>query len=245
MRLARTYDTEDELALRRFGTAVMKYWICKRGPLAAVEALECLGGNGFVEESIMGQFFRDIEIGTVWEGSGNVAALDVMRAAAREPEGLPAFLAECELAAGADRRLDEHLAKLRDELDHARGRGARGRDAPPGRGHGRRLPGEPARSPRSARGRRRLLRVTPERRRARVRHAARGRGRGDDRRPGARGLSAGMRFEGLSVAEARGFAERWLPAWTGNDPERLVSFYAATPSTATPRSPTVSRAATR
>ena len=53
MRIARTYDTEDELPLRRFGTAVMKYWICKRGPLAAVEALECLGGNGFVEESIM------------------------------------------------------------------------------------------------------------------------------------------------------------------------------------------------
>jgi putative acyl-CoA dehydrogenase len=116
MRLARTYDTEDELPLRRFGTAVLKYWICKRGPLAAVEALECLGGNGFVEESIMAQFFRDIEIGTVWEGSGNVAALDVMRAAAREPAGLEAFLAECALAAGSDRRVDEHLAKLRAEV---------------------------------------------------------------------------------------------------------------------------------
>jgi putative acyl-CoA dehydrogenase len=117
MRIARTYDTDGELPLRRFGTAVMKYWICKRGPIAAVEALECLGGNGFVEESIMGQFFRDIEIGTVWEGSGNVAALDVMRAASREPEGLPALLAECDLAAAGDRRLDEHLAKLKRDLE--------------------------------------------------------------------------------------------------------------------------------
>jgi putative acyl-CoA dehydrogenase len=121
MRIARTYDSDDELSLRRFGTAVMKYWICKRGPLAAVEALECLGGNGFVEESIMAQFFRDIEIGTVWEGSGNVAALDVMRAAAREPEGLPAFLAECRLGAGADPRLDKHLAKLERELEKLEG----------------------------------------------------------------------------------------------------------------------------
>jgi putative acyl-CoA dehydrogenase len=115
MRVAGAYDG-DELPFRRFATAVMKYWICKRGPLAAVEALECLGGNGFVEESIMPQFFRDIEIGTVWEGSGNVAALDVLRAIVREPEGLPAFMQECELAAGADARLDAHLARLREEL---------------------------------------------------------------------------------------------------------------------------------
>jgi putative acyl-CoA dehydrogenase len=116
MRVARSYDTEDELPFRRFSTAVMKYWISKRGPLAAVEALECLGGNGFVEESIMPQFFRDIEIGTVWEGSGNVAALDVLRAAAREPESYAAFISECELAAGADRRLDAHLAKLNGQM---------------------------------------------------------------------------------------------------------------------------------
>ena len=95
MRVARSYDDDDEMLFRRFGTAIMKYWICKRGPVAAVEALECLGGNGFVEESIMPQFFRDIEIGTVWEGSGNVAALDVLRAMVREPEGMPAFMAKC------------------------------------------------------------------------------------------------------------------------------------------------------
>jgi putative acyl-CoA dehydrogenase len=116
MRLARSYEREEELAFRRFGTAVMKYWIAKRGPIAAAEALECLGGNGFVEESIMPQFFRDIEIGTVWEGSGNVAALDVLRAMAREPEGLPAFFDECELAAGGNAALDAHLARLRTEL---------------------------------------------------------------------------------------------------------------------------------
>jgi putative acyl-CoA dehydrogenase len=116
MRVARSYDTDDELLFRRFGTAIMKYWICKRGPVAAVEALECLGGNGFVEESIMPQFFRDIEIGTVWEGSGNVAALDVLRAMVRDPEGVPQFLDECELAAGANERLDAHLVNLRKRV---------------------------------------------------------------------------------------------------------------------------------
>ncbi len=116
MRVARSYDTDGEVLFRRFSTAIMKYWISKRGPIAAAEALECLGGNGFVEESIMPQFFRDIEIGTVWEGSGNVAALDVLRAMVREPEGMPAFLAECELAQGADPLLDAHLSRLRKQL---------------------------------------------------------------------------------------------------------------------------------
>jgi putative acyl-CoA dehydrogenase len=116
MRVARSYDSDEELLFRRFSTAITKYWISKRGPLAAVEALECLGGNGFVEESIMPQFFRDIEIGTVWEGSGNVAALDVLRAMVREPDGLPVFLAECDLAHGGNPLLDAHLAELRHQL---------------------------------------------------------------------------------------------------------------------------------
>jgi putative acyl-CoA dehydrogenase len=116
LRVARSYDGDDEIAFRRFATAVMKYWISKRGPIAAVEALECLGGNGFVEESIMPQFYRDVEIGTVWEGSGNVAALDVLRASAREPEGFPAFIEECKRAAGAERRLDEHLHRLETRM---------------------------------------------------------------------------------------------------------------------------------
>jgi len=117
MRIARAYDEGDaEASFRRFATAVEKYWVCKRAPMHAAEALECLGGNGFVEESGMPRIYRDSPLNSIWEGSGNVAALDVLRAMAKEPEGLPAFLAECELAAGADARLDEHLGKVKDGL---------------------------------------------------------------------------------------------------------------------------------
>ena len=111
LRLARAYD-EDDRALRRFATAVMKYWICKRATPHAAEALECLGGNGYVEESPMPQLLRDAPLNGIWEGSGNVISLDVLRALAREPEGLPAFLAECELGRGGDARLDAHLDAL-------------------------------------------------------------------------------------------------------------------------------------
>jgi putative acyl-CoA dehydrogenase len=112
MRVARSYDSEDEPAFRRLATAITKYWVCKRAPLAAVEALECLGGNGFVEESVLPQVYRDVEIGTVWEGSGNVAALDALRAIAKDPEGLEALITECGLAAGADPRLDAHMDRV-------------------------------------------------------------------------------------------------------------------------------------
>jgi putative acyl-CoA dehydrogenase len=108
LRLARAYD-EGDTALRRFATAVLKYWICKRATPHAAESLECLGGNGYVAESPMPQLLRDAPLNGIWEGSGNVMSLDVLRALAREPEGLPAFLAECELARGADARLDAHL----------------------------------------------------------------------------------------------------------------------------------------
>ncbi len=113
LRVARAYDSESEGAFRRFATAVMKYWVCKRAAPHAAEALECLGGNGFVEESALPLLYRDAPLNSIWEGSGNVAALDVLRATVKEPEGLPAFLAECELAAGEDRRLDAHLERLR------------------------------------------------------------------------------------------------------------------------------------
>jgi putative acyl-CoA dehydrogenase len=120
MRVARSYDEGDsEAAFRRFGTAVMKYWACKRAAPHAAEALECLGGNGFVEESGMPLLYRDAPLGSIWEGSGNVAALDVLRAIVKEPEGLPAFLAECELAACADPRLDEHLRNVRTRAEQA------------------------------------------------------------------------------------------------------------------------------
>jgi putative acyl-CoA dehydrogenase len=111
MRVARAYDEQDA-PFRRFATAVMKYWVCKRAPQHALEALECLGGNGYVEESGMPRLLRDSPLNSIWEGSGNVAALDVLRATLKEPEGLPAFLAECELARGADARLDAHLDRL-------------------------------------------------------------------------------------------------------------------------------------
>jgi putative acyl-CoA dehydrogenase len=114
MRVARSYD-EDDAAFRRFGTAVMKYWMCKRAPAHAAEALECLGGNGYVEDSGMPQLYRGAPLGSIWEGSGNVAALDVLRALVKEPEGLPAFLGECERAAGGDRRLDAHLAHVGEQ----------------------------------------------------------------------------------------------------------------------------------
>ena len=119
MRVARSYDEPDEAAFRRFATAVMKYWVSKRAPAHAAEALECLGGNGFVEDSGMPLLYRDAPLNSIWEGSGNVAALDVMRAMVKEPEGLPAFMAECELAAGSDARLDTHLARVRERAQAA------------------------------------------------------------------------------------------------------------------------------
>ena len=111
MRVARAYD-EDNGPFRRFATAVMKYWVCKRAPAHAGEALECLGGNGFVEESGLPRLYRDAPLNSIWEGSGNVAALDVLRAMLKEPDGLPAFLEECELARGANALLDAHLDRL-------------------------------------------------------------------------------------------------------------------------------------
>jgi putative acyl-CoA dehydrogenase len=116
MRVARSYDDPEEAAFRRFATAVCKYWVSKRAAAHAAEALECLGGNGFVEDSGMPVLYRDAPLNSIWEGSGNVAALDVLRAIVKEPEGLPAFLAECELAAGADPRLDLHLAGVTQRI---------------------------------------------------------------------------------------------------------------------------------
>jgi putative acyl-CoA dehydrogenase len=112
LRVARAYD-EGDGPFRRFATAAMKYWVTKRAPQHAAEALECLGGNGYVEESGMPRLYRDSPLNSIWEGSGNVAALDVLRAAAKEPEGMPAFVAECELARGANALLDAHLDRMR------------------------------------------------------------------------------------------------------------------------------------
>jgi putative acyl-CoA dehydrogenase len=116
LRLARAYDEGDH-ALRRFATAVSKYWVCKRATPHAAEALECLGGNGYVEESPMPRLLRDAPLNGIWEGSGNVIALDVLRALAREPGGLEAFRAECELARGGSAALDAHLDRLPAAID--------------------------------------------------------------------------------------------------------------------------------
>jgi putative acyl-CoA dehydrogenase len=120
MRLARAYDEaeSDESAepLKRLATAVAKYWVCKRAPGHAYESLECLGGNGYVEESGMPRLYREAPLASIWEGSGNVMSLDVLRALARTPAALEAFLAELELAAGAEPRLDRFVAELRDEF---------------------------------------------------------------------------------------------------------------------------------
>jgi len=108
---------EQEERLRRIGTAVGKYWVCKRTPPMVGEALECLGGNGYVEESVMPRLLREAPLNSIWEGSGNVNALDVLRAAAKEPGVVDALFSEVGEAGGSDRRLDDHVAALRKELD--------------------------------------------------------------------------------------------------------------------------------
>ncbi|MEX2290590.1 MAG: acyl-CoA dehydrogenase family protein [Mycobacteriales bacterium] len=105
-----------EQAFKRIATAVGKYWVCKRFPSVAAEALECLGGNGYVEESGMPRLYREAPLNSVWEGSGNVNALDVLRALTREPAGVEAFFAELELARGADPRLDGAVRALQAGL---------------------------------------------------------------------------------------------------------------------------------
>ncbi|MFD8976205.1 acyl-CoA dehydrogenase family protein [Streptomyces sp. NPDC059593] len=105
-----------ERAFLRLATAVGKYWVCKRQPAAVAEALECLGGNGYDEASGLPRLYRDAPLNGIWEGSGNVNALDMLRALAREPESLEAFGAEVGAALGADRRLDAAWRELRAEL---------------------------------------------------------------------------------------------------------------------------------
>jgi putative acyl-CoA dehydrogenase len=108
-----------EAALLRLALPSAKYWVCKRSPMAVGEALECLGGNGYVEESGMPRLYREAPLNSIWEGSGNVTALDVLRALARSPGSADALLAETDLAAGGDRRLDAAAERLRDELKEA------------------------------------------------------------------------------------------------------------------------------
>jgi putative acyl-CoA dehydrogenase len=105
-----------EASFRRLALAVTKYWVCKRGPAVAGEAMECLGGNGYVEDSGMPRIYRELPLLSIWEGSGNVAALDALRAMGREPESVEAFFGEVALSAGGDHRLDDAVASLKKEL---------------------------------------------------------------------------------------------------------------------------------
>ncbi len=127
MRLARAYDeahfdaesgedSSDAQLFKRLATAVGKYWTCKRAPNHAFESLECHGGAGYVEESGMPRLYREAPLASIWEGSGNVMSLDVLRALTRSPRSLEVFVAELELAQGADARLDESVRRLKDQF---------------------------------------------------------------------------------------------------------------------------------
>jgi putative acyl-CoA dehydrogenase len=127
MRLARAYDEahadaeageqdSDAQLFKRLATAVGKYWTCKRVPNHAFEAMECLGGVGYVEESGMPRLYREAPVSSIWEGSGNVMSLDVLRALARTPRSLEVFLHEVEQASGADPRLDERVRELKNQF---------------------------------------------------------------------------------------------------------------------------------
>ena len=120
MRLARAFDAAggDRAAasFARLATAITKFWVCRRTPATVAEALECLGGNGYIEESILPRLYREAPVNSIWEGSGNVLCLDVQRTLAREPAALEAMLAELDAARGADLRLDAWLVRLKNGL---------------------------------------------------------------------------------------------------------------------------------
>jgi putative acyl-CoA dehydrogenase len=118
LRLARAFDGDDpiEAALARLMTPAAKFWVCKRAPVLTAEALEVLGGNGYVEEGPMPRLYREAPLNSIWEGSGNVIALDALRALAREPAALDALEAELTAAMGGDRRLDLYIEDTLEAL---------------------------------------------------------------------------------------------------------------------------------
>ncbi|MBS4728766.1 acyl-CoA dehydrogenase family protein [Mycobacterium sp. SM1] len=121
MRMAGATDNavrgdDTEALLRRIGLAASKYWVCKRATPHAAEALECLGGNGYVEDSGMPRLYREAPLMGIWEGSGNISALDTLRAMATRPECVEVLFAELALSAGQDLRLDAHVTQLKGQL---------------------------------------------------------------------------------------------------------------------------------
>jgi putative acyl-CoA dehydrogenase len=119
LRVARAVDDsarESEQLLVRLATAFGKYWICKRTPGHAYEAMECIGGSGVMEDSMMPRLYREAPVNAIWEGSGNIQALDMLRATGREPGCIQALMEELALARGADRTFDAWLDALGDDL---------------------------------------------------------------------------------------------------------------------------------
>jgi putative acyl-CoA dehydrogenase len=129
-RLSRSFDRVSDpraAAWRRLMTPVTKYWVCKMGPAVAYEAMECLGGNGYVEEGFAARVFRELPLNAIWEGSGNVMALDLLRVLQREPETLEIVLEEMVTVAGADARLKAQLDRIQAMLHEPRLLEQRGR----------------------------------------------------------------------------------------------------------------------
>ncbi len=123
MRLSRAFDDDAgpaERAFRRLATAVSKYWVCKRGPNHAYEAMECLGGNGYIEDFPLAMRYREQPVMAIWEGTGNVIALDVLRAMGTEPESVDAYFAELRAASGADELFDAFVAGLKEAVSPVR-----------------------------------------------------------------------------------------------------------------------------
>jgi putative acyl-CoA dehydrogenase len=121
LRLASSFDRREsdpqERAFCRIATAIAKYWLCKRAPVHVGESLECLGGNGYVEESILPRLHREAPLYSIWEGSGNVICLDILRALAREPEAAEALMQELKSEAAQDARLDRYVSGVEADLD--------------------------------------------------------------------------------------------------------------------------------
>lgn len=124
LRLAQLFEAEApalDVALRRLATPVSKYWVSKRGPHHAYEALECLGGNGYTEAFPLARRYREQPVMAIWEGSGNVIALDVLRALTRDPESAEAFAAELATTAGSSALLDAHVDRALVQLHDLQG----------------------------------------------------------------------------------------------------------------------------
>jgi putative acyl-CoA dehydrogenase len=118
-RIAAALEAEDnpsERLLNRIGAPIAKYWICKRVVSVVAEALECHGGNGFIEDHLMARLYREAPLNGIWEGSGNVIGLDVIRSMAREPNSVPALLSEIGAATGQNPRLDAAIVSLEADL---------------------------------------------------------------------------------------------------------------------------------